>query len=95
MAGSLYLIDGTYELFRSFFGAPSRKTIAGQEVGAIAGLLASLNVLIREEKPDYIAAATDSTIPSFRNDLYSKYFLRPKLNSDCSTLVHLILLRFI
>ena len=73
MAGSLYLIDGTYELFRSFFGAPARKNIAGQEVGAVAGLLASLNVLIREEKPDYIAAATDSTILSFRNDLYSNY----------------------
>ena len=35
----IYLVDGTYELFRSHFGAPPRKAPDGREVGATLGLL--------------------------------------------------------
>src|SRR6266702_810749 len=38
----IYLVDGTYELFRSHFGAPPRKAPDGREVGATLGLLPSL-----------------------------------------------------
>ena len=37
----LYLVDGTYELFRSHFGAPPRTPPAGREVGATLGLYAA------------------------------------------------------
>ena len=35
----VHLLDGTYELFRSYFGAPPRKTPDGGEIGAVHGLL--------------------------------------------------------
>ena len=36
----VYLIDGTYELFRHFFAVPSAKDAKGQEIGAVRGVLA-------------------------------------------------------
>ena len=70
---NMYLIDGTYELFRSHFGAPAREGPDGEPVGAAVGLLQSLSRLLREEKPDYAACAFDSVIESFRNDLFAGY----------------------
>jgi len=69
----LHLIDGTYELFRSYYGAPSRKNAAGTEVGAVAGLLRSLLVLIREERVTHAACAFDHVVESFRNELFDGY----------------------
>ena len=70
---NLYLIDGTYELFRSHFGAPPREGPDGEPIGAAVGLLQSLLRLLRERKPDYAACAFDSVIESFRNDLFAGY----------------------
>jgi 5'-3' exonuclease len=68
----LHLIDGTYELFRSFFGAPSRTGPDGAEVGAIHGIVASTLSLL-EDGVTHVAAAFDTVIDSFRNDLYAGY----------------------
>lgn len=70
---TVYLVDGTYELFRNYFGAPPRKSVDGSEVGAIAGLLRSLIKLIRSRNVRYIACAFDHVIESFRNDLFPGY----------------------
>lgn len=70
---SLYLIDGTYELFRAHFGAPPRTSSDGTPVGAVAGLLQTLLLLLREQQPDYIACAFDHVVESFRNDLFEGY----------------------
>ena len=43
----IHLVDGTYELFRSHFGAPPRTALDGREVGATLGLLRSLLLLLR------------------------------------------------
>ena len=69
----LYLIDGTYELFRANFGAPPRTAPDGSPVGAVAGLIQSLLLLLREERPDFIACAFDHVVESFRNDLFDGY----------------------
>ena len=69
----LYLIDGTYELYRSYFGAPKRKAADGREVGAVHGIVASTLRLLAEPGLTHVAAAFDSVIESFRNDLYSGY----------------------
>lgn len=69
----LYLIDGTYELFRNFFGAPPKKSADGQEVGATLGLLRSLLALITGLEVTHIACAFDHVIESFRNDLFPGY----------------------
>ena len=69
----LYLVDGTYELFRAHFGAPPRTAPDGRPIGAVAGLMQSLLLLLREERPDFIACAFDHVVESFRNDLFDGY----------------------
>ena len=72
-ASRVYLVDGTYELFRSYFGAPKATTAAGTEVGATRGILRSLYALVREPGVTHIACAFDHVIESFRNDLFAGY----------------------
>lgn len=67
-----HLIDGTYELFRYYFAAPSHITDQGQEVGAVRGVLGSMIQLL-EEGATHIGIATDHVIESFRNDLWEGY----------------------
>jgi 5'-3' exonuclease len=69
----LHLIDGTYELFRSFFGAPPATAPDGREVGASRGLLRSMLALLREPNVTHVAIAFDHVIESFRNELYEGY----------------------
>src|SRR6266702_4640647 len=45
----VHLVDGTYELFRAHFGAPSARGRDGAEVGATRGLLRTLLALLRED----------------------------------------------
>jgi 5'-3' exonuclease len=69
----IHLVDGTYELFRSFYGPPPKKAPDGREVGATIGLLRSLLSLISDSGATHIACAFDSVILSFRNDLFPGY----------------------
>ena len=68
----IYLIDGTYELFRYFYAVPSSKDASGKEIGAVRGVLGSILTMI-EGGATHIAVATDHVIESFRNDLYRDY----------------------
>src|SRR5579871_2519830 len=68
----VYLIDGTYELFRHFFAVPSSKDAGGQEIGAVRGVLASVVSMI-EKGATHLGVATDHVVESFRNDLYPGY----------------------
>jgi len=72
-ATKLYLIDGTYELFRHHFGAPPRQTPGGMEIGATAGVVSSTLALLADPGVTHIAAAFDSVIESFRNDMFPVY----------------------
>lgn len=67
------LVDGTYELFRAFYGAPSARTRDGREVGASRTLLRSFSALLREPGVTHMAAAFDTVIESFRNRLFPGY----------------------
>ena len=69
---NIHLIDGTYELFRYFFGAPSHITEEGQEVGAVRAVANSMLSIV-EEGATHIGIATDHVITSFRNELYDGY----------------------
>ena len=69
----IHLVDGTYELFRSFFGAPPKKAPDGREVGATLGLLNSLLALLTKSGATHVACAFDHVIESFRNDLFPRY----------------------
>jgi len=68
----VYLIDGTYELFRHFFAVPSALDVNGHEVGAVRGVLNSVLSMI-ERGATHIGVATDRVVESFRNDLYPGY----------------------
>jgi 5'-3' exonuclease len=68
----VYLVDGTYELFRYYYAMPSARDQQGHEVGAVRGVLASVRGMINGGAT-HIAVATDHVIESFRNGLWPGY----------------------
>ena len=68
----IYLIDGTYELFRHFFAVPLAKNAEGRQVGAVKGVVQSIRGLLRSGVT-HIGVATDHVIESFRNELWAGY----------------------
>ena len=68
----VHLVDGTYELFRYFFGVPAAMDTNGQDVGAVRGVLGTVLSMI-ERGATHIGVATDHVVESFRNDLYAGY----------------------
>lgn len=69
---NVYLVDGTYELFRHFYALPSAKNHDGEEVAAVRGVMYSIRGLV-QEGATHIGVATDHVIESFRNDLWPGY----------------------
>ena len=53
----VHLIDGTYELFRAWFGAPEATSPAGQEVGATRGFLRSMAAMLRDGSVTHVGCA--------------------------------------
>ena len=68
----IHLFDGTYELFRAWFGAPPAQH-EGKEVAASRTFLRSLATVLRSGKVTHGGVAFDHVIESFRNDLFEGY----------------------
>src|SRR5207253_5849321 len=68
----VYLVDGTYELFRHYYAVPSARDAGGREVGAVRGVLTSVLAMINAGNT-HIGVATDHVIESFRNGLWPGY----------------------
>ncbi len=68
----VYLIDGTYELFRHYYAVPPARDVDGREVGAVRGVLTSLLGMMTVNQT-WIGVATDHVIESFRNQLWPGY----------------------
>jgi 5'-3' exonuclease len=68
----VHLIDGTYELFRHFYGLRRVSVRAAVPLGAVSGVLGTL-VQMLEQGATHLGVATDHVIESFRNDLWSGY----------------------
>jgi 5'-3' exonuclease len=68
----VHLIDGTYELFRHFYGQRSFNKGKDKPYGAIVGILNGVLQMI-EEGATHVGVATDHVIESFRNDLWTGY----------------------
>ena len=68
----VHLVDGTYELFRHFYGL--RRFNKGNDAshGAVIGVLNSVLEMI-EQRATHVGVATDHVIESFRNDLWPGY----------------------
>jgi len=69
---NVFLIDGTYELFRHFYAVPSTTDVNGLEVGAVRGVVGSVLRML-EDDVTHIGVATDHVIESFRNALWPGY----------------------
>jgi 5'-3' exonuclease len=68
----VHLIDGTYELFRHFYGLRRFTKDKDRPLGAVAGVLNGVLQMI-EEGATYLGVATDHVIESFRNELWDGY----------------------
>lgn len=68
----IHLIDGTYELFRHFYGQRSFNKGKDKPFGAVAGVLNGVLQMV-EEGATHIGVATDHVIESFRNELWPGY----------------------
>jgi 5'-3' exonuclease len=69
---SVHLIDGTYELFRQFYGRRRFEKAGPAPFGAVAGVLHSILEMI-EKGATHVGVATDHVIESFRNGLWPGY----------------------
>jgi 5'-3' exonuclease len=67
----IHLIDGTYELFRHFYGF-KRSKLPDKPFGAVSGVLGTV-VQMLEDGATHVAVATDHVIESFRNELWRDY----------------------
>jgi len=73
---NVHLVDGTFELFRAYYGGRPAKAPDGAEVaevGATRTLMRSLLALVREPEVTHVAVAFDTVIESFRNELFDGY----------------------
>ncbi|MGM0575221.1 MAG: 5'-3' exonuclease [Myxococcota bacterium] len=69
----LFLVDATYELFRSFHALPTLEAPDGREVGGVYGLVNTLIALLRDREVRFVACATDDGVESWRNELFPPY----------------------
>jgi 5'-3' exonuclease len=81
----VHLVDGTYELFRQYFGQPPRTGSDGREIGAVRGVVLSLMSMLADGAT-HMGVATDHVVESFRNDLWPGYKtgagIEPELRSQ-------------
>jgi 5'-3' exonuclease len=68
----VHLLDGTYELFRHFYGIRRRDKEQDRPLGAVSGVLGTV-VQMLSEGATHIGVATDHVIESFRNDMWPGY----------------------
>ena len=68
----VYLVDGTYELFRHYYALPKARDANGREVAAVRGVLSSVLGMIKGGAT-HVGVATDHVIESFRNQLWPEY----------------------
>jgi len=68
----VHLIDGTFELFRHYYGVPKARDADGIEVGAVRGVVASVRGMLNYGAT-HVGVATDHVIESFRNELWPGY----------------------
>ena len=69
----LLLIDANALIHRFFHALPPFTSPDGRPTGALYGLASVLLKILREQKPDYIAAAFDRPAPTFRKEAFEEY----------------------
>ena len=69
---NVFLVDGTYELFRHFYAVPRTTSVDGLEIGAVRGVIGSMLGML-DDGVTHIGVATDHVVESFRNELWPGY----------------------
>jgi 5'-3' exonuclease len=79
----VHLVDGTYELFRAFYGNKhSERAPDGRDLGATRQLMRSMLTLLSERDVTHVASAFDTEIESFRNRLFDGYKSGEGIDAD-------------
>ncbi len=87
----LFLLDGSFYAYRSFYALKGLTTSRGQPTNAVYSFTAMLIKLLREEKPDYLAVAFDLPAPTFRHREFAEYKAqRPRMPEDLQCQMPLI-----
>src|ERR1044071_9020545 len=68
----VHVVDGTYELFRHFYGLRRFNKGKDRPYGAVVGVLQTILQML-EQGATHVGVATDHVIESFRNDLWAGY----------------------
>ncbi len=69
----LFLIDGNAYCYRAYYGVKDLRNSQGQPTNAVYGFIKILDMLIKKEKPDYLAITFDLKAPTFRHQKYEQY----------------------
>ena len=72
-AETLFIIDGSNTLYRSFFAIRGLTNSSGLATNAVYGFTQTLRKLLKEQKPDLMAVAFDVGVPTFRHKEYTDY----------------------
>ena len=83
----VHLIDGTYELFRHYYGAPKALDTDGIEIGAVRGVVASVRGMLNFGAT-HVGVATDHVIESFRNQMWPGYKTGEGIEPDLLSQFH-------
>lgn len=67
------LVDGSYFMYRNFYGMPLLSTSTGLYTNAIRGTVSTLQKIIRREEPEYMAVVFDTKEPTYRHKLSPDY----------------------
>ena len=70
---TVYLLDGTYTVFRSYYAIPALTAPDGTPTGGVYGFLSTVRKLLRERKPDHFGAAFDLEGPTHRDEIFADY----------------------
>lgn len=83
MTDKLFLVDGSYVLFRAFFGIRRLSTRDGRPTNAIFGAYKMADKLLKEHDPEFIAFVFDTPAPTFRHERFEAYKAnRPEMLKD-------------
>ncbi len=70
---TIYILDGSAFLYRSYYALPSLKTKDGIETGAFYGFVRAVFSILKSKKPYYFAIAFDLPAPTIRDKIYKDY----------------------
>ncbi|MDQ7008248.1 MAG: DNA polymerase I [Acidobacteriota bacterium] len=70
---TVYLLDGTYTVFRSYYAIAALTAPDGRPTGGVYGFLSTVRKLLRERRPEHFAVAFDLEGPTHRDLVFAEY----------------------